>query len=280
MGARSWPISLFLLLVAVPAVSQAPGPAVSQQTVLPASFGVDLDTLKSPGWIRPISSEIIAGSGELMAGEERGAVYLAVEIFLIVQFLATNGEGVSERDRYLDLAFSVARAPFAPARRDTTFEYFEQMERFIESGPFDSDPGPTLVPPTDETTYNGSIWKLARETFLEDPGIPDTTSLEYQRALEFYSSRAIGPNFQWSWRDAGLELDLYQQSIQRSDDAFRSSTQYLGLLLANHLISAVDALASYRLSQNGRSVQVQSSLLRQPGNGGGLAAQIGVRVQF
>lgn len=280
MSRRALLAGLSLLLAAGPAAAQDESGPTLERNVLPASFRVDLDTLRFPGWMRPISSAIIPGSGQLMAGQDRGVVYLAVEVFLVVQFFSTNGEGNRERERYLDLAFGVARAPFAPSRRDTTFEYFEQMEKFIESGPFDTDPGPALVPPADELTYNGSIWKLARETFLVDAGIPDTTSADYQRALEFYRGRAVGPNFQWSWRDAGLELDLYRQSIKRSDDAFRNSTQYLGLLLANHLISAIDAFVSYRLSKSGRPVEVESSLLRSTTVGGGLAAEIGIRIGF
>jgi len=280
MSRRALLAGLSLLLAAGPVAAQDESGPTLERNVLPASFRVDLDTLRFPGWMRPISSAIIPGSGQLMAGQDRGVVYLAVEVFLVVQFFSTNGEGNRERERYLDLAFGVARAPFAPSRRDTTFEYFEQMEKFIESGPFDTDPGPALVPPADELTYNGSIWKLARETFLVDAGIPDTTSADYQRALEFYRGRAVGPNFQWSWRDAGLELDLYRQSIKRSDDAFRNSTQYLGLLLANHLISAIDAFVSYRLSKSGRPVEVESSLLRSTTVGGGLAAEIGIRIGF
>jgi len=280
MSPRALLAGLPLLLAACPVAAQEESGPTLERNVLPASFVLDLDTLRFPGWVRPISAAIIPGSGQLMAGQDRGVIYLAVEVFLVVQFFSSNGEGNRERERYLDLAFGVARAPFAPSRRDTTFEYFEQMEKFIESGPFDTDPGPGLVPPADELTYNGSIWKLARETFLVDAGIPDTTSAEYQRALEFYSSRAVGPNFQWSWRDAGLELDLYRQSIKRSDDAFRNSTQYLGLLLANHLISAIDAFVSYRLSKSGRPVEVESSLLRNTMVGGGLAAEIGIRIGF
>ncbi|UCG87293.1 MAG: hypothetical protein JSW71_01740 [Gemmatimonadota bacterium] len=215
-----------------------------------------------------------------MAGQERGAVYLAVEAVLLVQLFSYRSEAKRERDRYIDLAFNVARAPFAPARRDTVFEYFEQLERFVESGPFDTDPGAALVPPTDELTYNGSVWKLARETFLPDPGMPDTTSLEYRRALEFYSSQAVGPNFQWSWRDAGLEQDLYSRSIKRSDDAFRSSTQFLGLLLVNHLLSAIDAFVSYRLGRAGSPAQVQSALFWSPGSGGALETRVGVVFGF
>jgi len=48
--------------------------------------------------------------------------------------------------------------------------------------------------------------------------------------------------------DAPLELEEYRATIRASDDAFRSAQNQLGLLLANHLTSAIDALISSRLS--------------------------------
>ena len=58
----------------------------------------------------------------------------------------------------------------------------------------------------------------------------------------------MGPDFRWSWRDASLEQQEYRATIRSSDDAFRSAQNQLGLLLANHLMSAIDALISSRLS--------------------------------
>jgi hypothetical protein len=244
-----------------------------------APVQVDADGTAKLGWLRPFASALVPGSGQLMAGQDRGVVYMALEAVVLVQLLSSRNEAGQERDRYKELAFNVARAPFSPARLDTVFEYFEQVERFVESGPFDTDPGPGLLPPTDESTYNGSVWKLARETFLPDPEVPDTTTQEYQGAVEFYRSHAVGPNFQWSWRDAGLEQDLYRRSIMRSDDAFRRSTQYLGVLLMNHLLSAIDSYVSYRVGQSS-AVRLRSSLWRTPGAAGEVAARVGVVVTF
>jgi hypothetical protein len=110
----------------------------------------------------------------------------------------------------------------------------------------------------DERSFNGSVWALALRTFVANPdSLPDPDSEEYQRALEFYRERAVGPNFQWSWRNAGLEQDLFRQSVRQSDEAFRRVTQQLGLLLANHLLSAIDALASTRAARNNRAVSVR-----------------------
>ncbi len=235
---------------------------------------------KAPAWISPLASLAVPGTGQLLLGNDRGAVYLVVEAFLFGRFLAFQGEGARESDAYKNLAFRVARAPFGPTIRDTVFEYFEQMQKFIESGPFDLDSGPALVPPIDDRTYNGSIWKLARETFFTNPdSIPNPTTLEYQLAIDFYRERAIGENFRWSWRNAGLEQDLYRRSIQQSDEAFRRASQQLGLMLANHLLSTIDAFVSVRLSDNGRPVDV-TSILWMPRNAHGVRGMVRVGVGF
>jgi len=247
---RLW-CSLFLLLNTAAASAQNAQPQPSgQQTasILMSNAPLSAERHTSPRWIVPVSSAVIPGSGQLMTGRERGILYIAAEAFLMLRFWSLRSEARAQRDSYMDLAFSVARARFRPAIRDTVFEYFEAMESYVESGPFNTNSGPDLVPPTDESTFNGRIWRLARDTFLQDPdAVPDTSSEEYRRAVEFYRARAIGANFQWSWRDAGLERDLFSQSIRRSDGAFSTSTQYLGLILVNHLVSAIDGFISERL---------------------------------
>jgi len=147
-------------------------------------------------------------------------------------------------------------------RRDTIFEYYEQMERFAESGSYDTDPGPAFVPEADSLTYNGAVWLLARRTFWEDPNVsPDPTSPPYWRALQFYQARAVGPNYLWSWRNHSLEHEVFRDYIKRSDTAFRRAQNQIGLLLANHVLSAVDALISARLSAAaGRSAEMRTTL--------------------
>lgn len=221
-------------------------------------------------WIRPLSSAAIPGLGQLLGDRDRGAAYLITEAFLVSRFVAEQREAQREAERYKDLAFRVARRAFNPTVRDTAFGYFEEMAKFIESGPFDVDPGPALVPPLDERTYNGWIWKLARETFFPRPdSLPDPGSLEYQRALEFYRRRAVGPGFLWSWRQAALEHEVFKLTIKASDRAFRNATQYLGLTLANHLLSMVDAFVTERLGFEGRSIEFGTGLRSFPGRGEG-----------
>jgi hypothetical protein len=213
-------------------------------------------------YVRPLASLIVPGSGQLLAGQDRGAVYLAAEVYLLSRYLQLDHYATQEAQRYQDLAFDVARRTFQPARRDTVFEYYEQMERFVQSGAYDTDTGSAFVPEIDTHTYNGSVWLLARRTFWEDPNVaPDPTSPQYWKALQFYQARAVSENFQWSWLEHSLEHQVFRDYMRRSDNAFRRAQSQIGLLLANHLVSAIDALISARMSAAaGRAAEMRTSV--------------------
>ena len=199
--------------------------------------------------LRPLASLAVPGAGQLLAHQDRAAVYLAAELYTLNRYLALRSAGRHDAQRFRSLAYQVARRGYAAVRRDTVFEYYEQMERYVQSGAFDTDPGAGVAPETDARTYNGAVWLLARRTFWENAdSAPPPTSPEYQRALQFYEARAVGPEFLWSWQNADLEWQEYRATIARSDNAFRRAQNQLGLLLANHIVSTVDALISARLA--------------------------------
>lgn len=215
-------------------------------------------------WLPPLASLVVPGAGQLLLGQDRGIVYLAIEAFTLGAYIRQSNLAQQEGDLFRDLAFDVARRDFGPAVRDTAFEYFETMAHYSESGAYDLDPGPALVPETDPSTYNGAQWLLARRTFWPDPDVPpDPASPEHIRAIQFYQARAVGPNFQWSWRDAPLEQATFRRSIEQSDNAYRGARNYLGLLLANHAVSFADALVSTRLTRLvGRPTRVSTRVHR------------------
>jgi len=213
--------------------------------------------------LRPLASLAVPGVGQFLAHEDRGAVYLAAELYTLNRYLALRSAGGHDAQRFRALAYQVARRGYATVRRDTVFEYYEQMERFVQSGAFDTDPGAGVAPETDPRTYNGSVWLLARRTFWQNSdSAPPPTSPEYQRALQFYEARAVGPEFLWSWQNSDLEWQEYRATIAHSDNAFRRAQNELGLLLANHIVSTIDALVSARLAALARrpaSLQTQIS---------------------
>jgi hypothetical protein len=243
-------------------------------TTLPGAAWKALSDSSRSAWVWPTASFVLPGTGQLLGGSERGALYLVAEVFLVARFLSLEHDAHQEARQYRDLAFSVARSAFAPQSRDTVWGYYEAMGEYIESGRFSQSSGPDVVPPEDFRTFNGHIWQLARQTFFANPdSVPDPASSAYQAAMSFYRRRAVGPNFQWSWRGAAIEQDLYRQAIHSSDEAFREARTQLGLLLANHVLSAIDAVVTNRLSQRHRRSGAPGHL-RIVTSGSGQAVQL------
>jgi hypothetical protein len=206
--------------------------------------------LPQPGKASLLSAAL-PGAGQWYLGQSRWPAYLAVEVWAWLQFLDWRREGHHLQDRYRDLAWLVARRVSTGPRTEAGWDYYEAMTQFKSSGAFDADPGtPGVQPEENPSTFNGSIWALARDIYL--PGDPDTPVEEgsepYQRAFSYYLSRAYAQAFAWDWGSNSLLQEEYGSIIREADEAFRSSTGMIGVILGNHLLSAVDALVSGRLS--------------------------------
>jgi hypothetical protein len=75
-----------------------------------------------------------------------------------------------------------------------------------------------------------------------------------------------------------LEQQVFADMIADSDAAFRLATRYLGLILANHIASAVDALVTARLRQlAGGALRIE---LGSTSGTAGVRFHYGVRVRF
>lgn len=232
-------------LAPAPARREAPAATVAPPSVVPP--GIAVPVWKRP-WVRPLASLLVPGTGQLLAHRDRCVVYLAADVWFVARALALYQEGRQQRSQFLTLAFDVARQPFATARIDGPWEYYETMSHWVESGGYNLSTTGGFQPETDTLTFNGAMWLLARRNYFANPdSIPPTGSPAYQAALAFYQQRAYGDEFRWSWRDARLEMDVYIQEIHNSDQGFRNATTYLGAIVANHLVSAVDALIMTRL---------------------------------
>jgi hypothetical protein len=165
-----------------------------------------------------------------------------------IQYIDTRREGGRRRREYQSLARDVARSRFPGPYPVGDFEYYEHMLKNVESGDFDLVPGGDLDPETDTITYNGRRWLDARRLFWEDPNDPPALgSPAYLSALEFYRVNAIPTQYRWSWLLAPLEFDVFRRSIVRSNVAYKRSVEYLGVIIANHALSAVDAFVTLRL---------------------------------
>src|SRR5207253_9409065 len=134
------------------------------------------------------------------------------------------------------------------ARRDTTFPYYEALSKHESSGAFDTNPATTGVEPeTDAATFNGQVWLLARSLFFPSGIDQPPGSTPYQNALSYYLRNAIPASYAWAWGDNVLEQRVFAEVIHQSDEQLRASGQILGVILANHVASAIDALITSRL---------------------------------
>ena len=200
-------------------------------------------------WWAPAASAALPGAGQAQLGQDRFVGYLAMEGFLWLRYLTDRREGIRQRNAYREVALEVSRAPYGGTKPTGDFEYYERMEHWIASGVFDADPmSPGLDPETDTTTFNGAMWLLARRTYWTRPDTPPAVgSPAYLAALSFYEQSAVRPAFEWSWRGSRLEQDIYRRHIKDSNDAFRHAISDVGIVIANHVLSTVDAYISLRL---------------------------------
>jgi hypothetical protein len=247
------PVLGFALAVSIPPLQTAraqpaAGPAPAARPVVPPA--AVLPVWRRP-WVWPLASLAIPGSGQLLGRRDRGAMYLAAEVWFVARTLAWSRQGRQLRSQFQTLAFEVARQPFTAARVDGSWDYYETLGHFAESGAYNTSTAPGgFAPETDTLTFNGAMWLLARRNYFENPdSIPPPSDPRYQSAVAFYRQRAFGDAFRWSWKDARLEMDVYRQAIHDSDNAYRAATNYLGAILANHLASFVDAFIMTRLGR-------------------------------
>lgn len=227
-------------------------------------FGEKTDTARATPW-SVLASAIVPGTGQAWLGQDRFVAYLAVEAYAWARYAADAREGRRARASYRNLASEVARRPFSTTRPVGDFEYYERMEHFAESGAFDATPGGALDPEPDTTTANGATWLLARQTYWSNPSEPPPReSNEYRLAEEFYRERAIRPEYRWSWSNAQLEYAEFRRTIRRSNNAYRNSLEDLGLVIANHALSTVDAFITVRLRRqvdsHGKRYELTGSL--------------------
>ena len=268
--------ALVLTLVAYPAAAQHVGrlqvgpsrtsvseplaDSVGTASRSPRGFAQALGRM--PLWATPIASAIVPGLGQARLGKDRFVAYLAVEAYLLLQYRDHTGDVRDHERTFRGLARDIARRTFPGQHPDTVFQYYEKLKENLESGQFTLVPNGPTVPETDLSTYNGREWLSARQQFGVPLDDPDPRSRpNYAAALALYESRAFRQEYGWSWKNAQLEWDLYKRTIDRSNESTRRATQHFIALIANHVLSTVDAFATVRLIEaRGGNMRVSASL--------------------
>lgn len=198
-------------------------------------------------------SALVPGLGQRKLGKGRWIAYLAVEGAAWIAFGHERWSATQVRGQYRDLAWETARS-FDGLRVDGDFPYYEAMEKFLVSGAFDTDPSaPGIQPQMDQSTFNGRAWVLATEIHFPPGENPLPGDPEYEAALADYQTRAYDEQFEWSWAGQSQALTDYKDLIDSSDASFRRASQFLGVVIANHLLSGVDAFVTARIQGSGRS---------------------------
>ncbi len=196
-------------------------------------------------------SALLPGLGQRKLGKGRWLAYLAVEGAAWIGYGHARSSATDQRGQYQDLAWDVART-FNGARIDGDFPYYETMEKFLTSGAFDTDPvAPGIQPQMDLSTFNGRTWSLATEIHFPPGSNPVPGDPAYEAALADYRARAYDERFEWTWAGQPDAHTDYMDLIESSDGSFRRASQFLGVVIANHLLSAVDAFVTARIQGSG-----------------------------
>lgn len=197
------------------------------------------------------TAALLPGVPQLVEGRRwTGVVFAAVEVGAWWIFIDARHSRQRERTAYRDLAWSLARGRVEP-RLDPGFEYYEDLLYWTRSGRFDVDPGGDGVQPErDPSTYNGRQWELAAGIFLggrldASPGDPG-----WDAALAYYLERAWSEPYTWDWGDDAEAQREFARRIDRADAAARRASIAAGVVVGNHLLSAVEAFVAHRLESD------------------------------
>jgi hypothetical protein len=193
-------------------------------------------------------SAVLPGAGQYTQGHRRWVAYAAVEVTSWVLFGRARSRATGFRDDFEDLAWETART-FAGDRRDGDWKYYERLTKFARSGAYDTDRAQAgIQPEEDVTTFNGDAWKLARQLNFSPGSEPVPGDAEYEAALEFYRDRAVTAEFEWDWTGLEMERAGFQGLIDESDAAFKDASLIGGAIVLNHVLSALDAFLSARVT--------------------------------
>jgi hypothetical protein len=221
-----------------------------------------------------LASAVLPGAAQYLMGDDRWVPYAAVETWALISYVQQRRLARTLERRYRDVAWQVARRVSVGERRDTVFEYYEAMTQYGSSGGW--MPGGT--PERQVGTFNGELWKLAQALYFPAGQPAPPGSPAYEAAVQYYLSRAIPPGYAWAWGGSNLEQQVFTELINESDAAFRSATRYVGVILANHVTSAVEAFITSRLRQlSGDALRLETGPVRY---GGASGWEYGVRLRF
>ena len=264
---------LLVAVAAVPARAEAQDrPSWSWQTEPPfaANYRQDLET-------GPVSHTLLSlalpGLGQHRQGKARKWIFAGLEVAAWSVYFERRSAGGALRNDYRDFAWEEGRLQ-AGTRVDGDFNYYETLSKWNRSGAFDRDAGLSgLQPEEDPATFNGTIWVRAQSIFLGGDGPPGDAG--FAQALEYYEARAYEIEFLWDWSRRPADRARLGELISESDSRFVQATTAVGIVIANHLVSAVDAFLGSRGIASLTNIHLAP---RWTPEGGGWSAKLSVPI--
>lgn len=207
---------------------------------------------------------LVPGLPQYMEGKWRGWAYFAAEGAAIAGMVFFNAQAHDRVDHYNEISRRARRNFVLGGLRNNPEEvtdemsggfgeYYEDLTKWTSSGDYDNDPSREgIQPETDTRTYNGHQWQIAKINNYSgtNGGIPVAQSAEEEaRALAAYSEAVYPLQYNWDW--TGLESSeiLYHNVFNSAEDSYRGRNKFTAVLLANHIISAIDMLIMEKINQ-------------------------------
>ncbi|MCE5270173.1 hypothetical protein LLH00_02700 [bacterium] len=208
---------------------------------------------------------LVPGLPQLMEGKRRGWAYFAAEGGSIAGMVFFNAQAHDRQDRFRAIARDARRNFVLSGLRNNPEEvtdplaggfgeYYEDLTKWASSGDYDNDPSLDGVQPeTDTRTYNGHQWEIAKINNYTGTsgGIPVAKSAEEEsRALAAYKEAVYPLQYNWDWTGIEDSEALYHDVFNSNDKSYRRRNRFTTVLLANHIVSAIDMLVLEKLNRS------------------------------
>ncbi len=181
------------------------------------------DTIK-PG-INFLKSAIVPGWGQLSVNKNYGYAYLFAE----ASFWSMHFYCIQESDNNADASFKYAiKYGNVDPNYDYSYQFFEDMRNYNSSG-------------YEEGGYNAHVVEDAEDEYPDDPAMQQ----------QYIADNIYDEEEYWCWNSADNQSKY--SSYRRNIDEYADYLKLVaGVIAANHIISAIDAL---RLSNHLKKVQ-------------------------
>jgi hypothetical protein len=207
---------------------------------------------------------LVPGLPQYLEGQWRGWAYFAAEGAAIAGMVFFNAQAHDRLDRYHEISRQARRNFVLGGLRNNPEEvteemsggfgeYYEDLTKWPSSGDYDNDPSlDGIQPETDTRTYNGHQWQIAKINNYSgtNGGIPVAQSAEEEsHALAAYREAVYPLQYNWDWTGLESSEALYHSVFNSAEDSYRRRNKFTAVLLANHIISAIDMLVMEKINQ-------------------------------